>query len=250
MFKRLLSQTRNPQGTIYLLCNLLLIVSGLLIFKASTSILLQGVGSSLIATGIAGWVIFVVILSEQSSRDSMAIVQRLGIVAGFTQRGAAIQDQYRDRVKRASHQIDVLGFGLSSLREDFRNDFHVWKRNASVRILLLDPNFPSQQFSYAAQRDSEENNPANAIADDVRQFGKETASLIDDRFQVKLYRCIPAVNIFRVDEELFWGPYLIGTASRNSPTIIVKSYGPLFSVFTSHFEEIWSKHSYPIGAHL
>ena len=38
---------------------------------------------------------------------------------------------------------------------------------------------------------------------------------------------------------MFFGPYLAGEPSHNSPTFIVKKHGILFSRYEKHFLEIW-----------
>jgi hypothetical protein len=204
----------------------------------------QSVGASLVAAGITGWVVFVYVFAGQSTRARLTVIQQLGVVAGFTHRGAAIREEYRTRVNAARRQVDILGFGLSSLREDFAEEFASWKQKARIRILLLDPEFPIPDYAYADQRDLEEQSPENTVANEVRHFVEQSKKLVDDRFSIRLYRCLPAVNIFRVDNELFWGPYLMGTASRNSPTLVITSNGDLFQQFTKHFDEIWDKHSH------
>lgn len=237
----------EPQRATYLLVHLVLFIAGLYAFETTKSVLWQGVGVALVAAGITGWVVFVYVMMSQSVSDRLAILQRLGMVAGFAYRGPAIREQYRTRIDAARRQIDVLGFGMSSLREDFETEFQSWKERAHIRILLLDPEFPTPEVSYAAQRDLEEQNPAQSVSREVRHFIERARHLVDDRFQIRLYRCLPSVNVFRVDDELFWGPYLMGRTSRNSPTFILRSGGELFQVFANHFDEIWERHSRAIG---
>ena len=79
----------------------------------------------------------------------------------------------------------------------------------------------------------------------MQEFIRRTRSLIvrrsdSPRFQVRLYKCLPSVNIFRIDDELFWGPYLIREQSRNTPTFIVRKGGILFDTLAKHFNTIWS----------
>ncbi|OAI45016.1 hypothetical protein AYO43_08640 [Nitrospira sp. SCGC AG-212-E16] len=163
-----------------------------------------------------------------------------------------IRQDYVQRLEKAEEQIDIIGFGLSSFREDFLDDFSKWKQRANVRILLVDPEFPSGELSYANQRDTEEKNSLGKIASDVRKFVEVVGSLIsedgDRVFDIRLYRCLPSLNIFRIDDELFWGPYLVGEQSRNSPTFLVQRGGILFDRFTRQFECIWKddKFSRPI----
>ena len=144
----------------------------------------------------------------------------------------------------AHDSIDVLGFGLRSLLEDYGDQFESWSARCTIRVLLLDPEFPSARTPYADQRDREENNQQGDIGRDVREFVRRTATLAErpgTRFQVRLFRCLPSVNIFRIDDKLFWGPYLVGSQSRNMPTFVVKKGGHLYDVLGKHFESIWSR---------
>lgn len=246
---RFFRRITKPTSLVYLLAHVVLLMIGLYLVRDKDSgLLAQGVGSSLVATAVAGWVIFVNVLLDQSTRESMEIVHRLGLIAGFTRRGAAMRDEYQKRLGTARKQIDIIGYGLSSLREDFRNDFATWRERAHVRILLLDPEYPRKNLSYAEQRDSEEEEPVGSIADEVAHFVDEIRPHLGDRFEVRLYTCLPSVNIFRVDDEMFWGPYLMSTASRNTPTFVIRAGGELFRVFEQHFEDIWDNHSHSVDA--
>jgi hypothetical protein len=177
-----------------------------------------------------------------------------GVLGIFEGRAARIRDEYVNRLKDARRQVDVIGFGLSAFREDFQAEIPQWKDRARVRILILDPEFPSPRTSYAAQRDREEGNPEGKIADECKKFVEDfagfTCSDPKGSLEIRKYRCLPTINILRVDDELFWGPYLIKKQSRNTPTFLVKRGGFLFDHFTSHFDYIWEHLSEPCLPHL
>ena len=200
-------------------------------------------GSSLIAAAVTGWVVFAYVLVLQRTAEQLDLLKRFGITFAFDSRSVRIKTEYTDRIARAEKRIDIMGFGLSALREDFINEFRNWSQRSIVRILLIDPAFPSQRTPFADQRDREEGNPNKSIQNDVREFLRACSELIADpeiAFDVRLYTCLPSVNIFRIDDELFWGPYLIGGQSRNLPTFLVESGGILFQRMMEHFEQIWS----------
>lgn len=244
---RFLRQIIRPTSAVYLLAHVVLLAVGLYFVRGGSGLLAQGIGSSLVAAAIAGWVLFLHVLVDQQTRESVDIViHRLGLVTGFTHRGAAIREEYRERVGAARKSIDIMGYGLSTLREDFRNEFAAWRERAHVRILLLDPTYPQANVTYAEQRDREEDEPLGSIAAEVSHFVNEIRELLNERFEVRLYTCLPSVNVFRVDDEMFWGPYLMNTASRNTPTFVVRASGELFPVFQQHFEDIWQNHSRPV----
>ena len=136
-----------------------------------------------------------------------------------------------------------MGFGLSSFREDYGNKFHELASNTSFRILLLDPDFPSSENSLASIRDREEGNNQGDIKRDVEAFEnvvRTSENLDRSKFQVKRLRALPSINVFRVDDEIFWGPYLIASQSRNMPTLLVRKGGFLYEGIKGHFEQLWT----------
>jgi hypothetical protein len=234
---------RPPVNWIYILAHAILIILGFALLGRQHAIL-SSVGASLVAAGISGWVVFVYVLASATVAERLEMLSQFGIVAIFNARAARIKEQYDDRLAGARGQIDILGFGLRTLRQDYRDEIQSWRERAAIRILLLDPEFPSDNQSCADQRDFEEQNPAGTNAGDVRNFVRDTKQLLTTNgshpFQIRLYRCLPSINIFRIDDDLFWGPYLIREASRNSPTMLVRRGGLLFERLCRHFETIWN----------
>lgn len=210
------------------------------------------IGSSLIAAGITGWVVFIYVFFSQTLSDRVKIVTEFGLIAAFETRSVHIRQEYDRRLQNVDEAIDIMGFGLESLRQDYRNDFKRWRNRANVRILLLDPTFPVPQYSYAAQRDKEEDDNPGNIENNVQRFLEEIEPILEPSgshtFEVRLYRCLPSLNIFRIDNEVFWGPYLIGQPSRSNPTFIAQKNGHLFPKFMAHFDEIWKNPELSISA--
>lgn len=227
---------------VYLFGHVILFLVGVVLVQQQSTAW-TAVGSSLMAAGIAGWVLFLYVWLSESRAERLEMLRQLGFRCAFPVRSVGIKDEYVKRLAHAHSQIDIMRFGLRSLRQDFGQQFAAWAACTSVRVLLLDPDFPTAQCSMADQRDREEGDDAGKIRRDVEAFVKAAASLIRDKkvaFDVRLYRCLPNVNMFRIDRELFWGPYLVREASRNLPTFVIAEGGSLFPVLTRHFETIWS----------
>lgn len=234
----------SPKHWIYVLVHGTLAIAGLCIYLVGAdSPLWFAIGTSLLSAGIAGWMIFVYVLVSDDVGRRVRVVTEFGILDVFDRRSMRIRDQYESRLTAAKESIDILGFGLSALREDLSKDFPRWKKVAKVRILLIDPTFPSDEVSYAKQRDAEEGNSVGDIDKDVRSFLRAIQEHVGaagrTQLQVRLYRCLPSVNIFRIDDDLFWGPYLVRDQSRNMPTFLVKRGGILFEKMSAHFNHIW-----------
>jgi hypothetical protein len=171
-------------------------------------------------------------------------------VSAFGSRAERIRDEYERRLRVANEAVDIFGFGLSAFREDYGAQLDELARRVRLRILMIHPALPTGGKSLSEFRDAEEGNSPGTIARDVRSFADLVRPILETPgldIQVRLYRCLPLVNIFRIDDELFWGPYLIGGQSRNSPTFLVQKGGMLFGRMMEHYNLIWKSWSDPLS---
>lgn len=227
----------------YLLVNTVVILLGSLVLTGlARNTAAFAVGTSLVATGVAGLVTFFYIRLNEDTTKRLNVLANFGLIDAFEKRGFAIESEYNQLLAKASHNVDIIGFGLSSFLADYKDVFESWKQRFHVRILLIDPDCPEPHLSFAHQREIEEGIPPDSMRKDVEKFISETRDLLGDgkhgSFSIRLYRCLPAVNIFRIDDHLFWGPYLSKQLSRSSPTFLVRN-GTLFGILLSHFDRIW-----------
>jgi hypothetical protein len=208
----------------------------------------ESVGSGLLATGIAGMVLFLYVRSSETLQNRLELILDAGFVNVFRHRSVRIKEHYDTRLHNAK-QVDLIGLGLSAFREDYAREFANWSHRAQVRILLIDPDFPSSQHSLADLRDLEEGGKAGEIRSDVEVFEAEVRGNQDidrGRFQIRRMRTIPAINLLRIDNEIFWGPYLMAERSRNTPTLLVRRGGFMFDDLERHFDATW-KAAAPTG---
>jgi hypothetical protein len=245
--QRLLGSLRQSRGMIYFSLQMILVLLGALL-AVTLGAVGVAVGTSIIATGVSGMVVFGWVIFGDIEQDKRRAADAFGFVTAFPYRSVQIKYEYDIRLSRASKRIDIMGFGLNSLREDYAGSFRTWANKAEVRILLVDPESPGGQPTYVDLRDSEEGNSPGRTSEEVMRFIEDTRELWENpqlSFSVRLAKTIPSVNMFRIDEESFWGPYLIsppkhGRTSRNLPTLIVRSPGYMFDRLADHFEEIWN----------
>jgi hypothetical protein len=235
-----------PNNIYWIVGHLLILIIGIFFTSIAAQSayrdILLGVGGSLIATGIAGEVLFLYIYLSQETKEKLDLITFTGLQRVFPTRSVSIRSEYHARL-RGAKEVDILGFGLSNFREDYGSKFGELSSNTHFRILLLDPDFPSPDFSIASIRDCEEGDNNGDIRRDVEAFEsvvRMSENLNRNNFQVKRLRALPSINIFRIDDELFWGPYLIARQSRNMPTLLVQKGGFLYDEIKSHFEHLWT----------
>lgn len=252
--KRSFGKRFTTVAVVYLASNVVLILVSALLLQAGlpdregekANEILVGFGVSLLAAGVAGIAMLGWVIISDTTRNRIVVLQEFGIRDYFDTNTTSIQGEYAQRLTRNKKQIDVLGLGLNHLRKDFNGSLRAWAESGAVRILLLDPDYPSADESYADQRDAEELDGSGSIRMAVKAWLTETEQLrteLENKFQVRLYTCLPTVTMVRVDKEIFWSPYLMNRGSGRTPTMLLHSGGTLFDVMADHFERIWTNDS-------
>ncbi len=244
------SSLNNPTHTIYYLAHLIIFIIGVVFIQigGEYDALFDSIGTSLAAAAIAGIFIFLYIKYADDLRVNVQMLVTLGLRQAFDMRGLKKTDEYRSRLNKANKNIDILGYGLKTFLEEHKDDFSAWKERCQVRILLIDPDFPSPQSPLCNQRDIEENKPSGTIKSEVLDFVSKTKLIIGQgskgSFSIKYFRCIPSITIFRIDDEILWGPYFVDRLSRDTPMFIVKKGGVLYDQLNEQFEKIWENKNF------
>ncbi|GIF67793.1 hypothetical protein Ais01nite_58280 [Asanoa ishikariensis] len=228
---------------VYYLVHALIVAVGAIITMINKPVA-TAIGTSLIATGAAGAVIYIYLIRTETAREALEMFNVFGLHRIYDRRAAQIRGEYASRLARANSKIDIIGFGLKDFRRDYIAELGALSQKTTIRILLLDPDSP-----LAAQRDKEEGQSVGTIAGEIREFatqfqqhyGKGSPTL-----SLRLYTCCPMINIFRIDNDIFWGPYFVGRASGNTATFRVRRGAILFDQLQQHFDEVWDKFSKPV----
>lgn len=247
MRKKLLNATTVLWAAIHVV----LILFGLLIINMDwfsdnfTEELSMSVGASVMATGIVGVFLFLYMALSESTRRQLQAINDAGIEAIYNYRSVRIKKEYDIRLAKAK-KIDVVGYGLGSFFEDYAQDFPKWSTSAKVRIVAIDPSSPDPTNSYADLRDLEEGRAVGKTRADVERLIKTVTDnhhIKKENFEVRVMSAIPSLNVMIIDDEIFWGPYLLAMQSRNTFTCVVKKGGFLYDSLSDHFETLWNKHT-------
>lgn len=233
---------------IYFLAHMVMVVVGAFAALASASMEsewqragLFALGTSISAGGLCGMVVWVYIASSEKSLALLKMLDAAGFEWLYASRAAQIRSEYDVRLATVGRQVDIIGFGLKDFKRDYMNDLDEISKRATIRILLLDPASP-----HADQRDREEGQGVGVIRSEIEEFirgFREKYADAGEQLQVRVYSSLPAVNVFRIDDEMFWGPYLVGKASGNTLTMRVRRGGYMFDSLETHFERIWADFS-------
>jgi hypothetical protein len=187
----------------------------------------------------------------------------------FGGRGDMFFKLYDEALSGIQAQLDIFSLKLSRFRQNHRATLLSAAARTRIRIALLDPAFPlpADQVSLASIREREEGATAGAIRRDVAEWASVYAEYRravdngamtetpDHGLHIRLYNILPTVNLFRVDANLFVGPYLLEVEDRHTPTFLIQSSGRgsatmgtnMYDAYQRHFEAVWNNaHTRPI----
>jgi hypothetical protein len=233
----------SPTAPVYYLAHAVVIAAGVALTLLHNTVT-TAIGTSLIATGAAGVVIYLYVARTDRTRDAIDMITSFGLAHIYERRAAQIRSEYAIRLDKARSNIDIIGFGLKDFRRDYMNQLSALSARTKVRIVIINPRSPACSW-----RDREEKQREGTIREEVEDFLTQFTQLYSSRetpaLSLRLYTCLPLVNIFRIDDEIFWGPYLVGQASGNTMTLRVQR-GILYDQLMEHFEDVWKNYSISI----
>lgn len=219
-------------GLILLLLGILLAVLDLtrLHFRSSWGL---SVGCSLIASALV--IILTDLLVERVKENPL---DQWGIKKIYSTR-ARMNDDCSVCMNKAKYQVDVVAFGIKSYRtQQEKLTKRLLQRGVNFRILTMDP-----KSTFLKQRELEENENEGQIKNTIDQLVVWANNLnrqnTKGKIIVKGYSCMTLDFYWRVDNDLFLGPYWYGYNSQQ--TISYRfSEGNGFEMYSEYFEKLWN----------
>lgn len=196
------------------------------------------IGCSLLASAAFGGIqIFV---SEEKEKTNL---EKWGITKIYKKRSEKSEDS-DPKIKLVKHNLDVVSFGLKRFRETHRDDILKCLRNGTViRMLVMSPD-----SSFVAQREKEESSAKNHIRNSINGLLNWARSLNQEvekdrnsgHIEVRGYTCMTLDFYWRMDNELYFGPYWYNRDSQATVTYKCESGGTCFDLYTQYFEDLWN----------
>ena len=140
---------------------------------------------------------------------------------------------------KAKYQIDAVAFGLKSFRTKQEKKVEAClRKGVNFRIITMNPN-----SEYISAREKEENETEGqikkTIEDLVSWANRFNSKGLKGKIIVKGYNCMTMDFYWRVDDELYVGPYQYGISSQQTITYKFISGGKGFTQYTEYFEQLW-----------
>lgn len=195
---------------------------------------IAGIGLSMVASGLT-CLIFSVMFGWNKP-DPMA---EWGIEKAYERRSYK-NDDSDPLLDTAQYRVDGIAFGLSSFRA--KNDKRVrgcLERGVNFRLLVMHPDSP-----FVAAREKEEDVKEGSIAKTILDLVAWANELNNEhytgRIEVKGYKCMTLDFYWRIDNDIYIGPYWYKLPSQHTITYKLKSNGRCFNLYSEHFDKLWN----------
>ena len=141
---------------------------------------------------------------------------------------------------KAKYKLDIVAFGLKSLRDTQTEKIeNCLKRGVNIRIITMSPESP-----YVNQREKEEKCSDGYIKDSIEQLIRWATLLNSKNYRGKIiiqgYNCMTLDFYWRVDDNLYVGPYWYGIQSQPTITYKFTTDKKGFITYSDYFEKLWS----------
>lgn len=219
-------------GLIVLLIGICFILLDLFVTKTDTNLWIS-IGCSLIASALV--IILTDVFVEKVKENPL---EAWGIEQIYHSR-SRMNDDCSISMNNAKYTVDVIAFGLKSFRtQQEKLTKRLLQQGVNFRIITMNPD-----SAFVNQREAEEKEQPGQIQNTIQQLitwaDKLNKQSKKGKIVVKGYSCMTLDFYWRVDDDLYFGPYWYGYPSQQ--TVSYKyGKGKGFVLYTEYFDKLWN----------
>lgn len=191
------------------------------------------IGCSLFASGLV--IALNTLLIERKKEDPLLEWGMKKIYSTRAERNADADPN----IDKAKYSIDGIAFGLSNFRAKYSAKIETClKHGVNIRLLVMDP-----ESRFLCVREVEEGLSEGTIKGQIieliRWAERLNCNSYKGTFAIKVYSCMTLDYYWRVDDDLYIGPYWYGYQSSNTITYKFVNGGKGFQHYSEYFESLW-----------
>lgn len=228
IYKWLVRQFRKPKTIVLLLIS---VIGVLMIVLFNGNNIMQGVGISLLASGVISAMSVFFINDEDPVRTARA----WGLEHVYKTRGEmnASCDEYMAHAKT----IKAIGFGFRSLRDSQEGQIlKILRKGGKVKLLTMMPDCDALKL-----RERDENQTIRDTITELIQWAKDTnAKNYNGRIEIRYHDHLPLNFLFLMNNRMFAGPYEYGKISQQTISFEYSVSGAAYEYYEQYFDRLWN----------
>lgn len=222
-------------GLVIIIAGILIVLADIFWLKTKQNIWIS-IGCSLLASGI---VILAQAILIDGKRENP--LDEWGLEKIYETR-AEKNKESDPELDKAKEQVDAIAFGLKSFRTKHTKRVEkILKKGVNVRILTMNPD---KENIFLKQREIEEEETEGQIRNSIEQLVSWANTLNSRNYQgkieVKGYKCMTLDFYWRVDDDIYIGPYWYHVGSQQTITYKFHKGRKGFDTYTEYFETLWN----------
>jgi len=221
-------------GLVIIIVGLLVILADIFWLKTSQNIWIS-IGCSLLASGIV--ILAQAILIDGKKEDPL---EEWGLEKIYETR-AEKNKESDPELDKAKEQVDAIAFGLKSFRTKHTKKVEkILRKGVNIRILTMNPD---KENIFLKQREIEEQETEGQIRNSIEQLVTWANDLnlkgYKGKIEVKGYKCMTLDFYWRVDDDIYIGPYWYHVGSQQTITYKFHKGKKGFDTYKEYFESLW-----------
>lgn len=220
-------QFRKPKTIVLFL---IMAIGLILILWQGSHRILQGIGVSLLASGIMSIMSIFFINDEDAFRSA----KDWGLEHVYSTRGE--MNHSCDEYMRHAKSIKIIAFGLRSLRDAPEADIlRILSRNGKIKIITMKPGCEALTL-----REKDERQEISGSIEELIAWAKDlNAKGMPGKIEIRYHDHLPLDFMFLMNNRLFTGPYEYGKVSQQTVSFEYSATGAAYEYYEKYFDRLW-----------
>lgn len=221
-------QLRKPKTIVVFL---VIALGFIMILLSGGRSVLQGIGISLLASGIMSMMSMFFINDE----DPIKTAKAWGLEHVYDTRGEmnAACDEYMAKAK----SIKAIAFGFRSFRDSQEGTIiSMLRKGGSVKLITMNPECEALKL-----RERDERSDISTSIKELIQWAKTINNMsLSGKIEIRYHDHLPTDFVFIMNNRAFTGPYEYAKLSQQTVSFEYSVTGSAYEYYEKYFERLWS----------
>ena len=237
--KKLIQTEHNKTNLIIFLLGIVGILGSIVAknyIKEPLFTILLSISTSIVASSIVAFITTVYMLENT---EMVELIRKWGIKSIYETRGV-MNNEVNALFEHKVARLDIIAYGLKSFRESKSQRIkQLLQYGMIMRIITVDP-----KLDILLLKDRDEGKIEGSTAASINELIKWCKEI--GKVEIRVINTLPTELYFRVDSNVFVGPYEFGRESQQTITMHLGGKTEGVKYYNEYFNNIWKRAKKPM----